>query len=142
MAATEPLDETGAPEAEAEPTAGDEVAESEPQLAAVPESPAASTANERVFAKSSLVALAHGIEASLLADEPDPGDLPVVLALFQQETYFDAERRRYREIARNSLVTLVGFVDTDPDVPSPIRGVALHPGEALASTFALFVVSK
>src|SRR5690348_2736169 len=96
----------------------------------------------RMFSKGSLVALAHGIEASLLDAEPDPADLPVVIALFQKEQYFAPERRRYRAIARNSVATIVGFADKDPDVPTPIVGVPLRADEEIANEFCLVIISK
>src|SRR5690242_4281454 len=107
-----------------------------------PPAPRLVASDARMFTKGSLVALAHGIEASLLDAEPDPGDLPVVIALFQKEQFFAPERRRYRAIARHSLVTLVGFADRDPDVPTPIIGIPLDPSEELAGTFGLVIISK
>ncbi len=109
---------------------------------ASPGSTEGTAAKGRRFNKPSLVALAHGIEASLVSTEPDPDDLPVVIALFQRPEYFASERRRYREIARHSMCTFVGFVDEDPDVPSPINGIPIAANDALAREFALIIISK
>lgn len=96
----------------------------------------------RRLAKLSMRELSHAIESALIDTDPDPADLPVVIALFQQPRYFEVERRRFRALARNTLVTIVGFVDDDPDVPSPIVGVAMQPGEPLTREWVLLVVSK
>jgi DICT domain-containing protein/GGDEF domain-containing protein len=92
-----------------------------------------------LLTKRVLVDLSHCIEQFALA--ADPGDPLVVIALFQQFSYFHREAAVYREIADRGAVTLVGVVaEFPPELPFGVRHQLLAEDDPLAREWSVTVL--
>ncbi len=81
------------------------------------------------FGKPLLVELSRGVERFALAD--GVGGPSVVIAMFQELSYFRSAAEVYRRIAASGAVTVVGFRAGAPQLPDGVRHVVLDDDDLL-----------
>lgn len=95
----------------------------------------------RQMTKRSLITVSHAIEQAAVAAVATADEPVVLISLFQRPLYFDRERQAYRELARTTTLTVVGIVDTDPDVAPGIEGIAIDPDDPLAAEWSVTMLT-
>lgn len=96
---------------------------------------AAGSRPERI-SKRLLVDVSHAVEKAVMAGGVEPPT--VVVALFQQLSYFDRERAVYEAMAAAGVTAVVGFVAGQAhEAPVGVPVVELDPAEALADEWTV-----
>ncbi len=96
---------------------------------------------KQAMTKRSLITISHAIEQAAVAAVATQDEPVVLIALFQRPLYFDRERAAYRKLSKTASLTIVGVVDTEPDVPPGVEGVALDPREELAAEWSVIMLT-
>ncbi len=95
-----------------------------------------------LVSKRSLIALSHALEeACIQADDPER----LVVACFQRGAHFDVERARYEQMAANSALVVVAYVEGHASErrngPDNLIEVELGPGHELAVEWNIAIAS-
>ncbi|KYC43022.1 histidine kinase [Scytonema hofmannii PCC 7110] len=94
----------------------------------------------QVYFKSSLTALSHAMEDLVLVGI----DKPLVIANFQQESYYLQETRRYQRIAqRTDQVYVLAAPEANfREISDPLVTIPFHPEDAMSQEWHLVIIGQ